>query len=182
MVLGHACVPSLHLPSQATVGSVLLNLISHRFGFFIFLIFSLLRVAHIYIKVNEKHPLIAKVVGRGTLFAISDNKGLISQRTSGDCVRVYAALRVPERWATESGINFSDPAHARESLLELFSDWDSSLTDLMRKCDDSFLPRPIMALPVNLMWEMRDGVTLVGDAAHVMSPFAGEGMAKKEKK
>lgn len=126
--------------------------------------------------VDTRHPEISKLVGRGSLFALSDNKGLLAQRNGHNRIRVYITMRVPENWITESKIPFDQPEKVRPHLLELFSDWDESLLNLIHSCDDDFIPRALYALPINHRWEHQPGVTLLGDAAHLMSPFAGEGV------
>jgi 2-polyprenyl-6-methoxyphenol hydroxylase-like FAD-dependent oxidoreductase len=60
-------------------------------------------------------------------------------------------------------------------LLEVFADYAPVFRELLVRADDEFTVRPIMALPVPHTWEHRRGVTLLGDAAHLMSPFSGQG-------
>jgi 2-polyprenyl-6-methoxyphenol hydroxylase-like FAD-dependent oxidoreductase len=60
--------------------------------------------------IDERHPNLAELVGNGSTFALSDNKGLLAQRNSNSHVRIYAALRVPEDWERTCGIDFADPA------------------------------------------------------------------------
>lgn len=126
--------------------------------------------------VDNRHPEISKLVGRGSFSALSDNKGLLAQRNGHNRIRVYITMRVPENWITESKIPFDQPDQARARLLDLFSDWDSSLLNFIHSCDDSFVPRGLYALPVGHRWDSKRGITLLGDAAHLMSPFAGEGV------
>jgi len=124
---------------------------------------------------DRTQPEVARRVGRGSLYALEDNKGLLAQRNGDGRIRTYVAFRVPEDWLTTSGIPYDEPAQARAAILTHFADWAPELTDLVRYCDDTILPRPITMLPIGLRWSPKPGVTLLGDAAHLMSPFAGEG-------
>lgn len=125
--------------------------------------------------VDRTHPEAAALVGGGTLFALSDNKGMIAQRNGDGRVRVYVALRVPQEWTANNGVDWTAAPAARAALLAQFADWSNQLTDLIRHADDTIIPRLIYALPTGHAWPRVPGVTLLGDAAHVMSPFAGEG-------
>lgn len=117
----------------------------------------------------------ATLVGRGSMFALSDAKGLLTHCDGDGRITVYIALTAPEHWMTANGIDFHDTEAARLQLLNHFADWDDQLRALIAESEAEFLPRGIYALPVGHCWERIPGVTLLGDAAHLMSPFAGEG-------
>ena len=123
--------------------------------------------------VDERHPDSAALFGPGIMFALSDNKALMGH--GGEHIHLGASLRVPQDWTVSCGVDWSDAPAAREALLKEFADWSTGLTDLIRNCDDTIIPRQIYALPTGHSWERVPGVTLLGDAAHVMSPYAGEG-------
>ncbi|MEV7010500.1 NAD(P)/FAD-dependent oxidoreductase [Streptosporangium sp. NPDC051022] len=124
---------------------------------------------------DVRHPGSAAVVGGGMFFALGEGRGFLAHREPDDSLHVYTALRVPENWI--SGIDFTDADAdaAKAAVLEHFAGWDESLRALIADADGALIPRPIHALPVGHRWDRVPGVTLLGDAAHLMSPFAGEG-------
>jgi len=128
----------------------------------------------------DRFPEVSKLIGLGTALIVTDNKGLIAQRNSGGRARVYVALRVAEDWLEkESGISFdgSDPDSSLKAILALFPGWHPTILETIRRSDRaSIVPRKIYAMPIGYKWTTKPGVTLLGDAAHLMSPFAGEGV------
>ncbi len=122
-----------------------------------------------------RHPALVHLVGNGSLFALADKKGLMAHRNGNGQITVYIAFRAPTDWATASGIDVHDAEAMKAYLLDVFADWDDQLLALIRESDAEFLPRGIYTLPVGHRWPRVPGVTVLGDAAHLMSPFAGEG-------
>ncbi|WP_432969978.1 FAD-dependent oxidoreductase [Dactylosporangium sp. CA-233914] len=131
-------------------------------------------ITHIEIHIPDPaaHPDQATTVGPGVLFALGGDRAIMGH--GGTHIDLGAALRVPPDWLAGSGVDWSDPAAARAALLVEYPDWAPALTALV-DIGDSFTPRQIFALPVGHRWDRVPGVTLIGDAAHVMSPYAGEG-------
>lgn len=121
----------------------------------------------------EKHPLEAAAVGSGMLFAFKDTTGILSHLETDGTLHTYLGIRCPEEWI--DSVDFTDDAAAKRAALNLIDGWDDGLRGLIAKADSGLTPRRIHALPAGTRWERKPGVTLVGDAAHVMSPFAGEG-------
>jgi len=122
---------------------------------------------------EQFHPLQAAAMGPGMMFAFKDNTGMLGHRETDGTLHVYLGLRVPEGWLDT--IDFASDTKAKETIAGLLNDWDEVLRGLIARADTPLTPRRIYALPVDMHWNRTSGVTLIGDAAHLMSPFAGEG-------
>ncbi|MYX98281.1 NAD(P)-binding protein [Streptomyces sp. SID486] len=119
---------------------------------------------------DTRHPGLARMVGDGTLLATADGKALLAQRNSTGHIRVYAAFRAPRNWHVAADVEPDDTSAVRAHLLKMFDGWDDNLLSLLRHSDGGFVHRPVFVLPVPHTWEHVPGITLLGDAAHLMPP------------
>ena len=120
-----------------------------------------------------RHPQIDALTGSGKMFAVGNNRALITQRNGLGHIRGYAGVRVPD--ATARQWQELPSERLRATLREAFDGWAPSLIDVI-ETGELLGVRPLHALPIGHRWESRPGVTLLGDAAHLMSPFSGEGV------
>ncbi|OWA13322.1 FAD-dependent oxidoreductase [Streptomyces sp. CS113] len=121
---------------------------------------------------DTRHPRGAALVGGGFFICLGDRRGFLAHRETDGSLHAYTALKVDEGWLDT--IDFTDQAAAKAAVLAHFDGWDEGLRGLVAHAE-TITPRRIHALPVGHRWERTPGVTLLGDAAHLMSPFAGEG-------
>jgi 2-polyprenyl-6-methoxyphenol hydroxylase-like FAD-dependent oxidoreductase len=121
---------------------------------------------------DTRHKASAEAVGGGSLFALAPGKGIFAHREPNGVLHTYVELNKPKDWI--DSIDFSDPVTALARVAEEFDGWAPELTALITDGETDPIPRPIHALPVEHRWDRVPGVTLLGDAAHLMIP-SGEG-------
>jgi 2-polyprenyl-6-methoxyphenol hydroxylase-like FAD-dependent oxidoreductase len=121
---------------------------------------------------DTKHRASAKAVGGGAMYALAPGKGITAHREPNGVLHTYVQLNKPLDWFAQ--IDFSSRATALARIAEEFAGWAPELIDLITDGETGPALRPIHALPSDHKWERVPGVTLLGDAAHLMSP-SGEG-------
>jgi 2-polyprenyl-6-methoxyphenol hydroxylase-like FAD-dependent oxidoreductase len=121
---------------------------------------------------DVRHKASAQAVGGGGMFALAPGKGIMAHREPGGVLHAYVALNKPKLWFDR--IDFSDARSAAARIAAEFEDWAPELTALITQSETPPVARILHQLPQDHRWDRVPGVTLVGDAAHLMIP-SGEG-------
>lgn len=112
----------------------------------------------------------------GKVFILDDEKSVITTAKGDGTLTYYTGCKVEQQWATKGNIDFANPSSVAGWFRETFGDWHPDLFELVG-CDNlSVVPRTMYYFPLDQCWESQPDLTLLGDAAHRMPPYAGEGV------
>lgn len=121
-------------------------------------------------------PHLHQYLKGGKIFAYGKEQTLIvSSKGDGD-FGFAVSFKSTENWLKESGIDFKDSKQVLAWFEKTFPDWAEVWSELFRSEKVQFIPRLQYCMPLNLRWNAQANITLIGDAAHWMPPFAGEGV------
>jgi 2-polyprenyl-6-methoxyphenol hydroxylase-like FAD-dependent oxidoreductase len=121
-------------------------------------------------------PVMHKLLNGGKIFAFGDERTLIVSSKGDGSLVFYTSSKKPENWVRECGINFTDKLQVLAWFKQEYAEWADVWQELFENASAAFVPRPIYCMPLGQTWEAQANITLLGDAAHLMPPFAGEGV------
>jgi len=124
----------------------------------------------------ENAPQMHALLNGGKIFAFGDEQSLIVSAKGDGSLAFYTGCKTSEDWVHTSGINFNDKAQVTTWFKTTFAGWHEAWVEMFENAEPVFIPRPQYCIPLDQHWQTQPNITLLGDAAHLIPPYAGEGV------
>lgn len=120
-------------------------------------------------------PQMHSLINGGKIMAFGNEKNILMGQKGDGALGFYASFKADEKWPIESRLDFADKEQILDWFKSAYPEWSTAWYELFENVSAPFIPRAINCIPLDQTWETLPNVTIIGDAAHVMPPFAGEG-------
>jgi len=121
-------------------------------------------------------PELYELLDGGKVCVLDDEKTLFIALKGNGSVSFYTGHKSDQHWYRQCGIDFADRDQVFAWFKKEFKGWSDIWAELFRHAALPFMPRPQFCAPVDQSWPSLSNLTMLGDAAHVMPPYAGEGV------